>query len=210
MVVPCHKRVTRREVDHPTPQVGSRYAVLSTLAEPAPQGMTSPPRGPQPVGPPQWRKKEKEPKTPNKVETPSKPRDTSPLRTNPDSLFQSQAYKTTTIATHLDQNHNTAIVIEDPRLPQGKRPALVGSSSGPPQHVLEAHKPPDPPSNRGFILSSGLHIRNLAPNGHVGPASSNLRAMKALARETQPAMTEADINMLVEGVDFNSSPSSSD
>lgn len=76
-------------------------------------------------------------------------------------------------------------------------------STSPPQP-----KPPDPKFlGKGVRLSSSLTIPGVSPRPSHGAAFTSVKALKALAREAHHGLTDAEVQMLVEGVDFHSDPS---
>ncbi|KAI9107084.1 hypothetical protein K1719_022612 [Acacia pycnantha] len=87
-----------------------------------------------------------------------------PTKPNQDCVFNSTHYATR--ATSLDTNYNSAVLVNDPRLPRYRQEAQV-PFDGP---IQQPNLGNDPFSkSRGFKLASGVTIHNLGakPNRHV-------------------------------------------
>lgn len=156
-----------------------------------------------------WRKKA--PQTPNKTKQPNKQKVTGPAQSNTECLLNSSAYQAHATKTQLDTSNHTVFTIADSRLPLRTDPGdllnLPSSSNEPSNGDSAPHipKPPDPP-HKGVQLSHRLTIPRLDLGNREGSQPSSVRAMKSLTRESH-GLTEDDINMLTEGVNFDSSPS---
>ncbi|KAI9113491.1 hypothetical protein K1719_015418 [Acacia pycnantha] len=89
---------------------------------------------------------------------------TAQPHSNPDNIFQTKQYAAKNSFSSLDPNFNTAIHIEDSRLPRRSK-ENNGPSFGPPGPVIAKSKTVtrnDPLSNsRGFKLSTGVAIHKL-------------------------------------------------
>ncbi|KAI9076621.1 hypothetical protein K1719_041386 [Acacia pycnantha] len=148
------------------------------------------------------RKKGKETKQPLRIE-PSTGKHQSITQTpNQDSIFNSHYYASQEVATSLDTNHHSAILIVDSRLPHRHQDGLVGPS----HHPISGN---DPQSNpRGHKLASGVTIHHLGAKSNPNVAEPSIRYIKEFAREIQGAPVPTDSRVFIEGVTPNPNPSS--
>ncbi|KAI9093683.1 hypothetical protein K1719_027132 [Acacia pycnantha] len=127
------------------------------------------------------KKKGKELKGTPKSNPNSSHKQPQPTKPNQDCVFNSTHYATR--ATSLDTNYNSAVLVNDPRLPRYRQEAQV-PFDGP---IQQPNLGNDPFSkSRGFKLASGVTIHNLGakPNLHVAGPSTHY--MKDVARQVNP------------------------
>ncbi|KAI9099052.1 hypothetical protein K1719_024819 [Acacia pycnantha] len=168
----------------------SRYEVLREIVEDeVPQALDST------VGEPYLkadgfirRSKGNATKNSKKSSTGTKQKGTMPQEVNQDGIFQSKSYAAREATSSLDPNYNSAILIEDPRLPRRSKEAQR-SAPGPNGHNSVKSKPTngnDPLSkNRGLKLSTSVTIQKLGgkPTSITEGPSSNL--LKEVAKDLQ-------------------------
>ncbi|KAI9126211.1 hypothetical protein K1719_002632 [Acacia pycnantha] len=153
----------------------------------------------KPAGP-HYKKKGKETKGASNSDTDSIPKKPVPQHQNQDCVFNSPHYIVRPAPTILDENHHSAISIQDPRLPQRVQGNHV-MPSGPSSRPSLGN---DPLSNaRGFKLASGVTIHNLGakPNSNETETGPPINYMKAIASEVQGNLEVSEPAMIMEGAD---------
>ena len=168
--------------------------------------------------PPKIWKKVSQPVTSSHNPKPIPP--TTPIK---DKQQDPPAYTSTLVPSTLDHTHHTTVLISDPRQPPKRTSQQIPSTAllGPqPSHQSPPHSPPlqalipsapplippNPkphpgPKGRGFKLNTGPSHKSSnqpEPSTHI---------LAGIADSLNKQLDDHDIAMLVEGVDFSSSPS---
>lgn len=221
MQAPRQKRAHAKESKKPaTPATlahqGSRFEILRTTHVTAPALSSDPtaPHSPQRSGPSHvWRQTSKDPKGKKTMDQATKQKIIPPTTPSKDSLFASHAYTVNHAPTTLDSSMHTAIQIPhaQPNKANSTQPLSSQDTAAhqplQPTHTSPSNNPPDPgPHTKGVKLPQNLTISKLGKKASDTSKASD-QAIQEVARSLHAHMDEASVAMLVEGVDFSSSPS---
>ncbi|KAI9082470.1 hypothetical protein K1719_035613 [Acacia pycnantha] len=149
-------------------------------------------------------KKGKEKKAIPRASTGNNQKVPAPLTKNQDSIFTSPHYVARSATTSLDGDHNSAVLIDDNRMPH--RNTRSGATSEGPS--IRPNTIMDPLSiSRGIKLASGVTLHNMGARPNLEASGPSVRLMKEMARGLHNNLEGPDREILPEGVIFNPSPS---
>ncbi|KAI9126827.1 hypothetical protein K1719_002423 [Acacia pycnantha] len=149
-------------------------------------------------------KKGKEKKAIPRASTGNNQKVPAPLTKNQDSIFTSPHYVARSATTSLDGDHNSAVLIDDNRMPH--RNTRSGATSEGPS--IRPNTIMDPLSiSRGIKLASGVTLHNMGARPNLEASGPSVQLMKEMARGLHNNLEGPDREILPEGVIFNPSPS---
>ncbi|KAI9070917.1 hypothetical protein K1719_047118 [Acacia pycnantha] len=149
-------------------------------------------------------KKGKEKKVVPRASTGNNQKVPTPLTKNQDSIFSSPHFVARSATTSLDGDHNSAVLIDDNRMPhRNVRPGATSEGSS-----LRPNTIIDPLSiSRGIKLASGVTLHNMGARPNLEASGPSVRLMKEMATGLHNNLKGPDREILPEGVIVNPSPS---